>query len=129
LTEIVNGILSDAHSNESNWWFVEKHQSSEGDGDVILTATGGTVNPATISPLNGIDNTVTVTNGGSTPNIVDINCSNSSKWLIYNKDADSIPLPFYRVRFIGTGGWTGKGKTGHVVGDDINTKKTKRLEW
>jgi hypothetical protein len=134
MADLVNGLLADAQSNEANWWFAEKHGTAGiDDGNITLTATNGTVtptDPTTISFTNGIDGTVTVTNGGGTPNIVNIDFgTGTNSWLIYNKDADSTPSPFYRVRFIGTGGWTGKGKTGHVVGDDINTKKTKRLEW
>jgi hypothetical protein len=134
MADLVNGLLADAQSNEANWWFAEKHGTAGiDDGNVTLTATNGTVtptDPTTISFTNGIDGTVTVTKGGGTPNIVNIDFgTGTNSWLIYNKDADSTPSPFYRVRFIGTGGWTGKGKTGHVVGDDINTKKTKRLEW
>jgi len=135
LASVVNGMLADAQTNEADWWFAQQHNTSAGDGNVTLSATNGTVSPAdptAINPVNGLDQTVTVTNGDTTPNIVDIDFGpDTNTWLIYNKDADSIPSPFYRVRFIGTsgGGWTGHGKTGHVVGDDINAKKTKRLEW
>ncbi|MCB4763086.1 MAG: hypothetical protein LGB78_04150, partial [Sulfurovum sp.] len=55
--------------------------------------------------------------------------TDTNLWLIYNKDNDDIPTSLYRVRFLKTGNWTGEGKTGHVVGDDINTKKTERLDW
>jgi len=49
----------------------------------------------------------------------------SSPWLNYDP-----ALEYYRVRFIPQPtAWTGHGKTGHVVGDDISTTKTKRLEW
>lgn len=37
---------------------------------------------------------------------------------------------FFRNRFLPAESiWTGKGKTGHTVGDDINRDKTKRVEW
>jgi hypothetical protein len=87
--------------------------------------------PNAINPINGIDDTVTVTNGGSTPNIVDVNLSvpATDSWMIYNPDDDSVPEPFYRVRFIGKGGWTGKGKTGSVVGGNIYERKTNRVDW
>jgi hypothetical protein len=133
LANIASGLLSDAQSNENNWWFVQQHSISSGDGNVFLLGSVNPANPSAINILNGIDTSVTVTNTGSTPNIEDINLStNTNRWLIYNKDLNAIPYPFYRVRFIGTSGtsgWTGHGKTGHVVGDDINSKKTKRLEW
>jgi len=134
LTNITNGLLSDVRSNEANWWFSEGHDANIGDGNITLRATNGTVtpsNPSAIDPENGIDNSVTVTNSsGTTPNIVNINLGpKTDRWLIYNKNANSIPSPFYRVRFIGSSGWTGEGRTGHVVGDDINDQKTRRLEW
>jgi hypothetical protein len=140
LAVLASGMLNDAQSNESNWWYSQKHNTALGnDGQVTLRATNGSVSPVSpvsprdpesISLTNGIDSSVLVTNTGETPNIVNIDFGpNTDRWLIYNKDADSTPSLFYRVRFIGTSGWTGEGKTGHVVGDDINTKKTKRLEW
>ena len=83
-----------------------------------------------ITLINGTDDSVIVTNTGGTPNTVDIDFgSDTDTWLIYNKDINSPPSPFYRVHFIGTSGWSGHGKTGYVVGDDINEKKTRRLEW
>jgi len=140
LTSLVNGFVKDAQS-EANWWFSEVHSTDPGkDGLVTLTTANGTVSPIDPSSIiltNGIDNEVLVTNsGGTTPYIVDINFGpNTDTWLIYNKDANSTPSPFYRVRFIGgagTGKWSTTGNlpgVGHVVGDDINTKKVKRLEW
>ncbi len=48
----------------------------------------------------------------------------SSPWLVTD-DED-----FFDVRFIQRPTeWTGHGKTGHVVNDDINFNKTRRLEW
>jgi hypothetical protein len=133
LTSLVNGLLSEARSNEANWFMAEKHNSTTGDGNITLSATNGSIAPTDPTPLSfsdGIDESIIVTNGGSTPNIVNIDLgSNTDRWLIYNKDANSNPSPFYRVRFIGSSGWTGEGQTGHVVGDDINVKKSKRLEW
>jgi hypothetical protein len=123
-------------TNEYQWWLSTAHSMANNDGNTTLTATNqGTVSPVdptAINPIDGIDQTVTVTNtSNTTPNTVDIHFGgNTNDWLIYNKDGINIPSPFYRVRFIGgTSGWTGEGKTGHVVDDDINTKKTRRLEW
>jgi len=49
----------------------------------------------------------------------------SSPWLKYDPASE-----YYRVRFIPTPTeWTGYGKTGHVVDDDISSVKTRRLEW
>jgi len=48
----------------------------------------------------------------------------SSPWLNYEDDEH------YDVRFIPKPTeWTGHGKTGHVVDDDISTYKSRRLEW
>jgi len=50
--------------------------------------------------------------------------------LIYNPaSAILAPDPFYKVRFIGTSGWAGLGKTGHVVDSNTSIKKNRRLEW
>ena len=47
----------------------------------------------------------------------------SSPWLNYEDD-------FYDTRFLPKPTeWTGHGKTGHVVDDDINTNKSRRVEW
>ena len=135
LATLVNGLVNDAQSNESSWWYSQNHSTNVNtDGQVTLTASGGgTVSPSdptSITTANGIDETITVTNTGPTPNTVNIDFGpNTDRWLIYNQDAATIPSPFYRVRFIGTSGWTGHGQTGHVVGDDINQKKSRRLEW
>ena len=49
----------------------------------------------------------------------------SDPWLEYDPVTE-----YYRVRFIPQPtAWTGYGKTGHVVDDDISTTKSKRLEW
>ena len=133
LAVIATGMLADTKSNEEHWWFVENHDMTTGSGDLTLTASGGTVAPASpvnVSLTNGIDRTVNVTNGGTTPNVVSVDLgTETSRWIIFNKDTDTVPSPFYKVRFINSGGWTGTGKTGNVVGGTINTRKSRRLEW
>jgi len=132
LPVIASGLLQDAQSASNNWWFVQQHDQTQNDGDILLQAsTGGSVTPQVI-PTDGIDGSVTVTNtSGATPHSVDIDLTtpDTARWLIFNKGSNTIPQPFYRVRFIGSSGWTGRGKTGHVVGDDINTKAHKKVEW
>ena len=137
LANISNGLLSNARSNESNWWYVESHVEND-DGYVrIATPNNGGI---TVDFTAGINETIVINNdaGNPTPNILDINLTTdntlgagfyTNRWLIFNPDADANPVPFYRVRFIGSGGWTGEGKTGNVVGDRINVKKTRRLEF
>ncbi len=130
--DTVNG-----QTNEYEWWIATSHDMSNGDGNITLKVVSatGSVAPASVSinsDDNGIDNSIFVS--GSAPNTVDIdldttNATDTSDWLIYNKDANSAPTPFYRVRFIGTGNWAGEGQTGHVVGGDSNKKKSRRLEW
>jgi len=136
MMKIVNGLLSDARTNETEWWFVQKHDSTVNDGNAtLISSSNGSVTPADPSILNftdGIDTNVQVTKSAtaSTPTVVDIGFgANTNRWLIYNQSTNAIPNIFYRVRFIGNSGWTGQGSTGHVVGDDINQKKTRRLEW
>jgi len=129
-------------SSEAYWWRSSGHNENSGDGNITLQV--GTITPSgsahvdtDVSILSdGTDSSIDVTrDSGSLPMTVDIdldtsNPTDTNSWIIYNKDFDSIPSPFYQVRFIGTSlGWTGYGKTGHVVGDDINKKKTRRLEW
>ena len=136
LDVITSGMLKDAQSEEASWWVVQRHNKDTGDGVVTLQSTSnGTVSPAAptpIDPTNGIDSSVVVTHTVAIlPDVVDIDFgSGTNRWLIYNESEDAVPSPFYRVRFIGTGsGWTGYGKTGHVTGGSMNSKKTRRLEW
>jgi hypothetical protein len=119
-------------TEEFDWYLSTPHLSANNDGNITLIATGGTVgnaNPVTI--VNGINNpVVTVTNGGGTPNIVDIDFTNAtSTWLIYNEYNNSVPSPFYRVRFIGTGGWIGYGETGNVVESNASKYRDRSLGW
>jgi hypothetical protein len=127
--------VNSAATNESSWFLSTQHDMAQGDGNVTLRATYGSIAPTHASINtgdNGTDTAITVS--GTAPTIVDIdfdttNPTNTNTWLMYNKDTNTPPSPFYRVRFIGSGGWTGTGKTGHVVGDDIHSKKTQRTEW
>jgi hypothetical protein len=123
-------------TNEYNWYLVTNHYMSDDDGNISLAVdvpTNAAINHnPNIDGTGGFDDTVEVTASVNTrPLDVDINfASGTNIWLIYNKDsAILVPSPFYHIRFINTGGWTGHGQTGHVVGDDINNKKTRRLEW
>ena len=129
----VDKALGETH--EQYWFLSTDHNTSAGDGNITLTPeNNGTVTPAvTLVPADkGTDNTITV--GCTTNNTVDIdfdqtNPTDTNSWLIYNKDSDSVPDPFYGVHCIGTSDWGGAGKTGHVVGGKANIKKTKRLDW
>jgi len=137
MPSIASGLLVNARTNEVNWWFVQNHSVADNDGNITLTAsTNGSVRPLAPTALNfieAINNDVNVSKNSdvATPTIVDIGFgATTNRWLIYNKDKNAIPNIFYRVRFIGgSGSWTGVGQTGHVVDDDINTKKIQRVEW
>jgi len=128
--DIVNG-----QTNDYSWWIARKHISNT-DGNITLTtSTSG----AQVISLSSSSNRVSISNGideavqvsGTVPSTVEIDFATSStdSWLIYNKFNDSIPSPFYKVRFIGNMGWAGYGKTGNVVNTNSNTKKNKRVEW
>lgn len=131
------GVLTGSpyQTNESYWYLSSNHDISKGDGSVTLTSSSnGTVTPSdptSITPSGGVDRSVSVTHSDSTyPDVVTINFgSNTNSWLIYNKDANNVLSPFYRVRFIGIGSWAGEGQTGHVINGDSNKKKSRRLEW
>jgi len=134
LDNITNGLLVDTRSNAYEWWIVQKHSTTDGDVTFNTLTAGSHVqptDPAGIVPVNGVDTQVEVFNDDNArPKTVNVDLGpQTDRWLLYNKDANVIPSPFYRVRFIGASGWTGRGQTGNVVGDDINTKKTRRLEW
>jgi len=122
--------LANGQTNEYQWWLSTVHSNSNNDGAITLSPSTGVIEPENVSFMtNGINNNVKVS--GNTGDTVDVtfDTTGSNDWLIFNKDSDSVPLPFYRVKFIGESGWTGEGKTGHVVDDDINSKKIRRLEW
>ena len=148
------GVLQivDAQTNEPNWWLSLDHNTDDSDGNIVLvrgSITEGGTNP-TVTPAaspdtltilsNAIDNTVKVSSGSTPPPTlpmtVEIDLDTNSappllanRWLIYNKYNNSVPSPFYKVRFINIGGWTGVGLTGNVVETNASSKKTKRLDW
>ncbi|MCB4775220.1 MAG: hypothetical protein LGB73_00375 [Sulfurovum sp.] len=137
------GIDLTAATNDYRWFISTSHDmQTKNDGNITLEL--GTPNPTnstitindTTPQINttskGIDSNINIT--GVAPVSASIGLktnlpTDTNLWLIYNKDNDDIPTSLYRVRFLKTGHWTGEGKTGHVVGDDINTKKTERLDW
>lgn len=150
-TECQNrGILAAfAKTNEENWWLSIDHRTAEGDGDIVLavgSTTEGSGTP-TVTPLSpnaisitsdATDSTIAVSRGSSPtlPMTVEIDYDTNSalarftdKWLIYNEYNDSVPSPFYKVRFIGDANWTGIGDEGMVVGTEASKRKTKRLDW
>ncbi|PHS41700.1 MAG: hypothetical protein COB07_01245 [Sulfurovum sp.] len=125
-------------TDEYNWYLSLGHVTSENDGNITLDAsTGGSVAPTDPSAVN-INNSGGVNN----PNVnvsatvatrpldvyIDFG-ADTSRWLIHNKDNDSIPSPFYRVLFVGESDWAGHGKTGHVVDSNTSTKKNRRMGW
>jgi len=139
-----------AQTNEVNWWLSLDHNTNDSDGDVVLEVgiiTEGpgtpTVTPASTDDLtiisNAIDSNVVVSSNGSTLPIteeIDFDTIDTTtlrqltnRWLIYNEYNNSVPSPFYRVRFIGHNDWAGHGDTGHVVDSNTSTKKNRRLGW
>ena len=127
-----------ARSNEAFWWFVQQHNQNQAEGSVALdvpAAATHTVQPEVPQFVDGIANDVSVTyKSHNRPytaviNLITNGAPFTHRWLIYNPDGAGVPNPFYRVRFINTSNWTGVGKTGHVVGDDINTKSNRKREW
>uniref|UniRef100_UPI002867FBBE hypothetical protein n=1 Tax=Sulfurovum sp. TaxID=1969726 RepID=UPI002867FBBE len=135
--------------NEPYWWLSFPHNRATGDGNVTLEV--GTITPsgtASITPDSIVtipdailgtlatDNQVNVQrNSGPLPMTVEINLdttptTDTNSWLIYNPVSPTAnPIPFYKVRFIGQGGWTGHGKTGHVVDSNASKEINKRLSW
>jgi hypothetical protein len=118
---------------------VLKHDHTENDGNITLvpstpavTPVGASVSPfANISNSQGVDPNVIVTATTATRPL-DVNIdfgSNTDRWVIYNEFNNSIPSPFYKVRFIGNEGWAGTGDTGHVVEHNASKTKNQRLGW
>ncbi len=138
-------------TNEMGWWLSVDHNITNGDGNVTLqegiiqegNSDNWSVTPDVINIVNGEDETILVSRG--TTNLVlpltveidlvdTVNPTDTSKWLIYNKDTDSIlqapPSPFYKVRFITPpADWAGQGDTGHVVESNASIIKNRRLGW
>lgn len=119
------------------WYLNTVHQAagSHSDGNVTLESvdTNGSVSPSdptSVSFTGGVANGVTVTAVSATrPLIVDINLTGTDPWLIYNPDREQEPSPFYRVRFINVGSWSGSGQTGNVVGGGVYRGKSRQVEW
>jgi len=131
-----------SQTNEANWWKSWDHTTPQ-DGNIELVSVPTTALNRTSVAISseGEDPAVNVNNGGVAPLLVPVNlvvndpvatgpANYTDRWLIYNEySATTPPIPFYRVKFLGASGWVGKGDTGHVVGDDVNTKNNRRLEW
>ncbi|NOR56707.1 MAG: DUF11 domain-containing protein [Sulfurovum sp.] len=128
-------------ANINYWWLSTEHDmpASSHDGNITLTVvSGANLNDPVVSidtSNNGVDNDIVVSNTGPASSIVDINldtssASSTSSWLIYNPSSSiGDPIPFYKVKFIGTSGWTGHGKTGHVVDSNASKKRNNRVGW
>jgi len=131
LEEITSGMLTDVATKSNNLYIVEKHDPFAGYGDVYLS-TDPLVATVTSNPqfFQGYAENIVVTDAGTQrPNTANIQISNNTaRWLIYNEAQENTPTPFYKVRFIGKSGWSGSGKTGHIVGGHINPKRSRRLE-
>lgn len=134
---ITNGTFR--QTDEYNWYLSLEHITNENDGNITLAASAGAnVAPSDSSPfpiqfIDGVNNpdvrvSATVATRPLDVNITFVEAS-TNKWLMYNKDQNETPIPFYRVRFIGQSGWAGHGDTGHVVDSNTSTKKNRRLEW
>lgn len=141
-------FLNDAHTNDGTWWLSLDHITLDAHGDIVLqtgTVTEGSgapaVAPASPNALSitadATDTAVAVSRGANPtlPMTVEIDLQTNTaspvtdKWLIYNEYSNTVPSPFYKVRFIGDSNWTGIGDEGMVVGTDASKRKTKRLDW
>lgn len=147
--------LTSEKTNDRAWHTWKGHKASLGYGDIALKLDpilieGAGANTATIDG-NGVGSVgaVEIENNGvkadtfiakgamGRPATVAIDhtleeeglASFTSEWLIYNKDADAVPSPFYKVRFKENAGWIGVGETGSVVGITAKSKKTRKMNW
>lgn len=140
-----------AGTNEPNWWLSIDHSTNttNEDGDIVLergniTEGGGnpTVTPGTPNKLtiitDAIDSNVVVARGANPtlPMTVEIDFETDNTladftdtWLIHNEYDNSVPSPFYKVRFLGDSNWTGIGDEGMVVGTEASRRDSKRLDW
>jgi len=138
--------INDLNTSDNDWKINQDHNASKDDGNITLTSPptkliGGSGHAPTVTTTADIttlgkNDAVTVNRGGTAglPMTLGINLNtvglNTSSWLIYNPSGPaSDPNPFYRVKFIGTSGWTGFGKTGNVVDANASTKIHNRLGW
>ncbi len=127
----------EGQTNDKNWWLSTKHNTTKADGNITLrtVSSDATVDTDVAITSEGQDKTITVRNTGSTfPKevLIDLdttNATDTSEWLIYNEAGSATPSPFYKVRFIGTSGWSGVGKTGHVLEINASNTKNRRLSW
>lgn len=101
-----------------------------------IRSTPKLVGPAGITSGTKLDNvpydddtgtqvniTVSILATDAKPTVVRIYYT-SSPWLLFEDNE------YYDVRFVPSPtSWTGYGKTGHVVDDDISDLKSRRLEW
>jgi hypothetical protein len=130
---ITNGTFS--QTDEYDWYLSLGHVTSQNDGNITLNAsTGADVSsPFPINFINGVNAPDVRVSATAATRPLDVNITfvepDTNKWLIYNRDKNETPIPFYRVRFINESGWAGHGDTGHVVDSDTSTKKNRRLEW
>jgi hypothetical protein len=127
-------------TNDSRWWISVDHDMSTQDGNISLTVKSPTTGPQVKSPVSilsgGIDPTILVKAVVSTRPLeveIDLKTTNpedTSSWMIYNPASKiTPPSPFYKVRFIGSSGWAGKGQTGNVVESNASVRKIKKMEW
>jgi len=139
--------LSDEKTAEYDWYLNKEHNSTQGDGSIVLTAESSDGNDA--PSINGSDplsigvvgtsvaDNVTVSDGGITTRPLSVQVdfvtglpgTATDQWLIFNPSKDEIPTPFYRVNFIGNSDWVGYGETGNVVESNSSRIRTNRVEW
>ncbi len=142
-------FVVNAQTNEANWWLSMGHNAAIGDGNITLIENNTTTDPAgnvhdvthNVSLVDGIDENVwdSTPAGGDRPLIVEIDLVRKSdpstpaiytnEWLIFNPQGPIITEPFFKVRYIGTGGWSGVGETGNALDTGAETTKMKRLNW
>jgi len=146
-TECQNRGISalNGQTDEFDWWKAWDHDNQiDRDGNIELVSTPTSALNTTSASITakGEDSAITVSKGSlALPATVPVNlvvndpttpapALYTDRWLIYNpENATQAPSSFYRVRFIGAANWAGKGETGHVVGGNSNTKKSRRVEW
>lgn len=122
-------------TEEFDWYLSRGHvMTPDNDGNITLIADNGAAvtSPVVINNSGGVDPNVAVSDGGVTTRPLEVNIdfgTATNRWLIHNEDANVIPSPFYRVRFIGQSDWAGHGDTGHVVESDSSDQKNRRLGW